>query len=67
LRSTKRDVISQNDNNPIGRGAETLMIVDIKGLPSKQFQSIKKSIREHAQVEVAKKNILMRAIKKFGK
>jgi large subunit ribosomal protein L10 len=47
--------------------AKTVMIVDIKGLPSKQFQEIKKSIREHAQIQVAKKNILKRAIEKFGK
>ena len=47
--------------------AKTLMIVNIKDLPSKQFQEIKKSIREHANVKVAKKNILLRALKKIGK
>ena len=47
--------------------AKTLMIVNIKDLPSKQFQEIKKSIREHANVKVARKNILLRALKKIGK
>jgi ribosomal protein L10 len=47
--------------------AKTLMIVSIKGLPSKQFQEIKKSIRDHALVRVAKKNIMLRAIKAIGK
>ena len=47
--------------------AKTLMIVSIKGLPSKQFQDIKKSIREHANVKVAKKNIMLRAIKELKK
>lgn len=47
--------------------ARTLMIASIKGLPSKQFQEIKKSIRGHANVMVAKKNIMLRAIKAVGK
>lgn len=46
--------------------AKTLMIVSIKGLPSKQFHAIKKTIREHASVQVAKKNLMVRAIKKVG-
>ena len=49
------------------KNAKTLMIVSIKGLPSKQFQDIKKSIRGHASVLVAKKNIMLRAIKAVGK
>ncbi len=47
--------------------SRTLMVVDIKGLPSKQFQEIKKIIREHVLIKVAKKNILVRVIKKLGK
>jgi len=46
--------------------ARTIMVVSIKGLPSKQFQDIKKSIRDIANVKVAKKNILLRTIKCFG-
>jgi large subunit ribosomal protein L10 len=49
------------------KSSRTIMIVNIRGLPSKQFQDIKKSIREQAQVQVAKKNILRRAIEKVGK
>ena len=47
--------------------AKTLMVVNIKGLPSPQFQSIKKELRAHAQIKVAKKNILKRVIKALGK
>ena len=47
--------------------SNTLMIVSIKGLPSRQFQEIKKSIRDHALIQVAKKNILNRAIKELKK
>ncbi|MBT4165546.1 50S ribosomal protein L10 [archaeon] len=49
------------------KNSKTLMIVSIKSLPSKQFQDIKKSIREQATIQVAKKNILIRALKAFGK
>jgi len=49
------------------KNAKTLMIVSIKSLPSKQFQNIKKSIRESALVQVAKKNILLRTIKELKK
>ncbi len=48
-------------------GSKTLVIASIKGLPSKQFQEIKKTIREHASVQVAKKNIMLRSIKAVGK
>jgi len=47
--------------------ANTLMIVSIKNLPSKQFQNIKKSLRGKALVIVAKKNIMNRVIKEIGK
>ena len=47
--------------------AKTIMVINIKGLPSKQFQEIKKAIREYAEISVAKKNIIIRAIEKFGK
>ncbi len=49
------------------KNAKTLMIVSIKNLPSKQFQSIKKSLRGKALVKVAKKNIMLRTIKEFRK
>jgi large subunit ribosomal protein L10 len=46
--------------------AKTLMIVSIKGLPSKQFQDIKKTIRDSALVRVAKRNIMTRVLKELG-
>ncbi len=48
------------------KDARTLMVVSVKALPSKQFQEIKKSVREHAHIKVAKKNIMLRAIKLVG-
>lgn len=48
------------------KGANTLMVASIRGLPSKQFQDIKKSIRSNAQVRVAKKNIMLRALEAAG-
>lgn len=49
------------------KNSKTLMIVSIKGLPSRQFQDIKKSIRNNALIQVAKKNILLRALKEIKK
>ena len=49
------------------KNARTLMIVSIKSLPSRQFQAIKKSIRDKALVRVIKKNIMLRTIKSLGK
>lgn len=47
--------------------ARSLMIVSIKGLPSRQFQDIKKGLRANASIKVEKKNILIRAIKELKK
>lgn len=47
--------------------SKTLIIVSIKGLPSRQFQDIKKSIRDEALIKVEKKNILLRSIKELKK
>ena len=49
------------------KNSKTLIVVSIKGVPSKQFQAIKKSIRDDAYVKVAKKNIMIRAIKDVNK
>lgn len=40
----------------------TLLIASTKGLPSSQFHEIKKNLRGKAEVKVAKKNIVLRAI-----
>jgi large subunit ribosomal protein L10 len=45
--------------------SKTFMIVSIKSVPSKQFQEIKKGLREIAFVQVAKKNIILRTIEKL--
>jgi len=49
------------------KNAKTLMIVSVKGLPSRQFQDIKKTIRDNVLIKIAKKNILNRSIKELGK
>lgn len=49
------------------KNSKTLIIVSVKSLPSRQFQEIKKGVREHAEIKVAKKNIMLRAIKSIGK
>jgi ribosomal protein L10 len=36
----------------------TVMIVSVKGIPSAQFQDIKKKIRSKAKIQVAKKSLL---------
>jgi len=44
------------------KNSRTVMIVSIGGLPSKQFQEIRKKIRGKAEIELLNKNILIRAI-----
>lgn len=45
----------------------TLIVASIKNLPSKQFQEIKKMMRNQADIKVSKKNIMIRAIKNTEK
>lgn len=45
---------------------KTFMICSIKGLPGRQFQAIKKKIRENVKVKVVKKSIILRAIDSSG-
>jgi len=45
---------------------KTFMICSIKGLPGKQFQAIKKKIRENVKIKVVKKSIVLRAIDSSG-
>lgn len=62
------DLKDKNVNNLAEsiKKSKTLMVVSIKNLPSKQFQSIKKSMRKEADIKVAKKNIMIRALEKAG-
>ena len=45
---------------------KTVMVVSIKKLPSAQFQDIKKKIREHAVIQVAKKSLIDFALDHAG-
>jgi large subunit ribosomal protein L10 len=45
---------------------KTFMICSIKSLPGKQYQAIKKKIRDHAKVKVIKKSLALRAIDNSG-
>ena len=45
---------------------KTVMIVSIKGLPSAQFQDIKKKLREKAKIQVAKKSLVDFALDHSG-
>lgn len=45
---------------------KTFMICSIKNLPGKQFQEIKKKIKESVKVKVPKKNIIYKAIDSSG-
>ncbi len=48
------------------KGAKCIMIVSIKSLPAAQFQKMKKELRGKADLEVAKKTILLRAMDASG-
>jgi large subunit ribosomal protein L10 len=45
---------------------KTVMIVSIKGLPSAQFQEIKKKLRDKAQIQVVKKSLIKFALDHSG-
>ncbi|MBX4212633.1 50S ribosomal protein L10 [Candidatus Pacearchaeota archaeon] len=47
--------------------SKTLLIASTKNLPSSQFHEIKKNLRGKAEISVAKKSIVIRAIEKSGK
>ncbi len=44
------------------KASRTMLVVSTKGLPTSQFQKIKKSLRGKAEIVVAKKSIVLRAI-----
>ncbi len=49
------------------KGAKVIALVDLKKLPAKQFQKIKKALRGNATFAVAKNNIITRAFEKSGR
>ncbi len=44
------------------KASRTLLIASTKGLPSSQFHEIKKNLRGKADIKVAKKNLVLRAL-----
>lgn len=44
------------------KNSNTIIIASIKNLPSRQFQDIRKKLRENAEIKVVKKNIMLKAI-----
>lgn len=48
------------------KSKKTVMVVSVKGLPSAQFQDIKKKLRDKATVKVAKKNLIDHALEESG-
>ncbi len=49
------------------KASRSVLIASMKGLPSSQFHSIKKKLRGVAEIKVAKKSALIRAIEKTEK
>jgi len=49
------------------KGTNTVLIASIKGLPGGQFGSLKKKFRGKAELKIAKKNLIYRAIDETGK
>jgi large subunit ribosomal protein L10 len=49
------------------KNSKTVFIASIKSLPASKFQKIKKNLRGKAEVAVAKKSIVLRAIDKVNK
>ena len=49
------------------KNSKTVLIASTKGLPSGQFQEIKKKLRGKAEIMVAKKSLVLRAIGKVEK
>ena len=47
-------------------GKKTVMVISIKGLPSAQFQDIKKKLRSKAKVQVVKKSLVKFALDHCG-
>jgi len=44
------------------KNSNTIIIASIKNLPSRQFQDIRKKLRENVEIKVVKKNVILKAI-----
>jgi large subunit ribosomal protein L10 len=60
----KLKTVSEIEN--LIKKSRTFMVCSIKGLPGKQYQAIKKKIRDHAKIRVVKKSLAIRAIDNSG-
>ena len=49
------------------KDSKTVLIASVKGLPGSQFHAIKKKLRGKAEIQVAKKSLVSRALQKSGK
>ena len=70
-KQTQRDIpesklktVSEIEN--LIKKSKTFMICSIKNLPGKQYQDIKKKIKDRAKVKVIKKSLVIRAIENSG-
>jgi large subunit ribosomal protein L10 len=59
-KSELKDLIKRFKEN------KTLMVVSVKGLPSRQFQDIKKKVRGKATIKVRRKSLINRALEGSG-
>jgi len=57
---TVKGIVGLINNN------STIIIASIKNLPSKQFQNIRKSLRDKAEILVVKKRIMLKSIEESG-
>lgn len=48
------------------KGAKSVAVVGIQGVPAKQFQSIRKNLRGKAKIKVAKKTLLKKVLDQSG-
>lgn len=64
--SEKKKLVVEQIINLI-KNNRTLIVASIKNLPSKQFQSIRKEIRDIAKIKVAKKSSIIKSIEQFQK
>ena len=49
------------------KSSKTILIASTKGLPASQFQAIKRKLRGKAEISMARKTLIIRAIADSGK
>lgn len=61
----KRDTVKKLADKM--KNSKTILIASTKGLPASQFQAIKRKLRGKAEISMARKTLIMRAIADSGK